>query len=132
MRYRRNRARFTPEVPALVPRARRTSKGERAVRRSYERPGQGVSEEAALWYALLRGHEFGFIASSDHMATHTSYACIWATARTREALFDGLQVRRTYAATERIALDVRIGEAVMGEQVKVADKTVAVSVRALD
>lgn len=100
-------------------------------RRSYERPDKGVPAEAALWHPLNRGYRLGFIASSDHLATHTSYACIWATAKTREALFEGLQARRTYAATDRIGLDVRISGALMGEQVKLAEKQVTITIHAL-
>jgi hypothetical protein len=100
-------------------------------RRSYERPDERLREEVSLWHALTRGRKLGFIASSDHLATHTSYACIWATERTREALFEGLQARRTYAATDRIGLEMRIGDALMGEQVKLAGEKVTVSIRAL-
>jgi hypothetical protein len=101
-----------------------------AFRRSYERPGGGVAEQASIWHALERGYRLGFIASSDHIATHMSYACIWATDKSRPALFEGLQARRTYAATDRIGLDVRIGDALMGEEVKLADATVPITIRA--
>ncbi|MGH7200790.1 MAG: hypothetical protein ACREJB_09315, partial [Planctomycetaceae bacterium] len=96
-------------------------------RRDYERPGQpqwqdarlrgALREEASLWYALARGYKLGFIASSDHHATHTSFACVWAEGPSREQIFEALRSRRTYAATDKILLDVRMGEAVMGEEV---------------
>jgi hypothetical protein len=95
-------------------------------RRDYERPGPpqwpdardrgNVAEEASLWYALARGYKLGFIASSDHHATHTSFACVWAKGPKREEIFEGLRSRRTYAATDKIILDVRLGDAVMGEE----------------
>ncbi len=100
------------------------------LRRSYERPGSGVAEEASLWYALRKGNRLGFIASSDHMSTHMSYACVWATEKTQEAIFEGLGARRTYAATERIGLDVRIGSALMGEETNLDNDSVTLSIRA--
>jgi hypothetical protein len=96
-------------------------------RRDYERPGLpqwrdarvrgSLAEEASLWYALARGYKLGFIASSDHHATHTSFACVWAKGPQREEIFAGLRARRTYAATDKIILDVRMGDAVMGEEI---------------
>lgn len=100
-------------------------------RRDYERPGQpewrdarvrgALAEEASLWYALARGYKLGFIASSDHHATHTSFACVWATGPSREEIFAGLRARRTYAATDKIILDVRMADAVMGEEIDAPD-----------
>ncbi len=97
-------------------------------RRDYVRPGQpewrdarvrgSLAEEASLWYALARGYKLGFIASSDHHATHTSFACVWAKGPSREEIFEGLQSRRTYAATDKILLEVRMGEGVMGEEIE--------------
>ncbi|NOX56760.1 MAG: hypothetical protein GXP27_20420, partial [Planctomycetes bacterium] len=99
-----------------------------AFRRDYERPGPpqwpdartrgSIAEEASLWYALARGYRLGFIASSDHHATHTSYACVWAAGPLREQIFEGLKSRRTYAATDKIILDVRMGNALLGEEVQ--------------
>ena len=93
-------------------------------RRSYERPGAGVAEEASIWYALNRGYRLGFIASSDHVSTHVSYACVWAEGRSREQLFEAMRARRTYAATDKILLDVRVGDAFMGEEAEVIGKPV--------
>ncbi len=101
-----------------------------ALRESYERPNSRIKEEASLWFALRKGYKLGFIASSDHISTHMSYACVWAKEKTREALFDAIRARRTYAATDRIGLDVRIGEALMGEETQVAGETVTLSIHA--
>ncbi len=101
-----------------------------AHRQSYERPGMGVKDEAAVWYALRKGHRLGFIASSDHMSTHMSYACVWATDKSRAAIFEGLQARRTFAATDRIAVEFRIGPALMGEEVTLDGKDVTLAIRA--
>ena len=70
----------------------------------------------SLWDAYSRGVRVGVIASSDHMSTHVSYAGVYATDLSREAIFAALRARRTFAATDRIVLDVRIGEHIMGEE----------------
>ena len=61
--------------------------------------------------ALASGQKLGFIASSDHLATSSAYACVWAEGEAAEALdrqpvFDALQARRCYGATARIELRV--------------------------
>ena len=96
---------------------------------SYERPTDRVRREASVQHALSKGYRLGFIASSDHMSTHMSYACVWAADKSREAIFEALESRRTYAATDRIGLDMRIGDALMGEETKVDDDTVTLSLR---
>lgn len=67
---------------------------------------------------LRKGHHLGFIASSDHLATSTSYACVWTPERTREAIFRSMQSRRTFAATDKIRLILRAGDHWMGEQIQ--------------
>lgn len=99
-------------------------------RRSYERADQGVPAEASLVHALNKGHKLGFIASSDHIATHTAYACVWAKEKTRKAIFEALQARRTFGATDRIALEFRIGKALMGEEIEHRERTVSLSIHA--
>ncbi|MES2392109.1 MAG: hypothetical protein V4555_10750 [Acidobacteriota bacterium] len=70
------------------------------------------------WNALEKGYHLGFIASSDHISTHVSYACLLAEKLTREDLAEAIKERRTYAATDNIVLDVRFagsdGEHLMG------------------
>jgi len=65
---------------------------------------------------LSRGYRFGFIASSDHLSTHTSFACVWAEQRTRESIFRAMQARRTYGATAKIRLLVHADGHWMGER----------------
>ncbi|MEZ6071260.1 MAG: DUF3604 domain-containing protein [Pirellulales bacterium] len=65
---------------------------------------------------LDRGYHFGFIASSDHLSTRASYAGVWADERSRESIFAAMKSRRTFAATDRIALAVRCGGSWMGER----------------
>ena len=69
-----------------------------------------------LGYA--KGYRFGLIASSDHLSTHRSYACVWSPQRERESIFRSLQARRTYGATDRIGLVFRYGQNWMGEEVE--------------
>ena len=69
---------------------------------------------------LHRGHRFGFIASSDH-GHGASYVGAFAESLDRASIFESLHSRRTFAATTRdVLLDVRLGDALMGEEV-VAD-----------
>ena len=65
--------------------------------------------------ALGRGYKLGFIASSDHRSTHISYAAVYAESPTREGVFRALKSRHAYAATDNIVVDVRVGEAIMGD-----------------
>ncbi len=58
------------------------------------------------WSALDKGYRLGFIASSDHLSTHVSYACLIAASLSREDLMEAIRARRAYAATDNIILDV--------------------------
>ena len=72
-----------------------------------------------VWSALAKGYKFGFIASSDHISTHISYACFIAEDLSSEGLLEAIRHRRTYAATDNIILDIKYrgsdGEHLMGE-----------------
>ncbi|MDO8541844.1 MAG: DUF3604 domain-containing protein [Opitutaceae bacterium] len=76
-----------------------------------------VSIEDNVNQALGKGYHLGFIASSDHMSTSASYACVWSEDASREAIFRSLQARRTYGATTNIRLVVRAGDHWMGERI---------------
>lgn len=67
---------------------------------------------------LARGYHMGFIASSDHLATRTSFACVWSPAGGVEPIFRSMQARRTYGATAKIRLVFLSGEHWMGEIMK--------------
>lgn len=56
---------------------------------------------------LELGHKMGFIASSDHVSTHISYACFIAEELTPECLLEAVRERRAYAATDNIILDIK-------------------------
>lgn len=64
---------------------------------------------------LDKHYLLGFIASSDHLATGGSYACVWTPERERVAIFRSMQARRTYGATAKIRLIVTCGDHWMGE-----------------
>ncbi|MDB6025272.1 MAG: hypothetical protein JWM68_1495 [Verrucomicrobiales bacterium] len=70
---------------------------------------------------LASGNEVGFIASSDHLSTGASYACVWAEQPTRESIFRALQARRTFAAMDKTQLRVTCGEHWMGEKFTVKE-----------
>jgi len=80
--------------------------------RSFKIKGGFVSD------ALKQGIRMGFIASSDHMSTHRSYACLYAKENTREELIKSMIARRAYAATDRIICEFFIGNGMMGEEIK--------------
>jgi hypothetical protein len=89
------------------------------------KPGQTTAHEANkpegyVWNAWAKGYKLGVQSSSDHISTHTSYACVLAEAFTREGIMDAIRKRHTYAATDNIVMDFRIantaqGVAVMGD-----------------
>jgi hypothetical protein len=68
--------------------------------------------------ALAKGYRLGFQSSSDHVSTHISYACILAEEFSRKGLIEALKKRHSYAATDNIVLDVRMGTAIMGDEVR--------------
>ena len=82
---------------------------------------RGNSMAKHAHYALVRGFHMGFIASSDHLATRTSFACVWSPKGGREPIFRAMQARRTYGATSKIRLVFRSGDHWMGERIKKAD-----------
>ena len=79
---------------------------------SFRRPG-------FVWQALEKGHKLGFIASSDHISCHISYACLLAEKLDPESLLEAVRARRAYAATDNLILDIKAlssdGEHLIGE-----------------
>ncbi|MBI4873746.1 MAG: DUF3604 domain-containing protein [Acidobacteria bacterium] len=75
-----------------------------------------------LQYLLAQGHRVGVIASSDdHLGFPGAYreglAVIKAAELSRQAIFEALRARRTYAVTgDRIALDFLLNRRVMGQE----------------
>ena len=90
----------------------------------YPSESSGMLEEihtdgmvAAAWD---KGYRLGVIASSDHLSTHMSYAMVYANDTSREAVYDAIKQRHTYAATDNIIVDFRIGEAFMGDEIRLS------------
>ncbi len=82
-----------------------------------------------VWHALEKGYWLGFQASSDHIATHNSYACVLAEEFSREGLVEAMKARHTYAATDNIVLEFRSGDALMGDRVRYRGGPVRLSAR---
>jgi len=100
-------------------------------RRNYEGPGTprapAQGEEPSrfapgyVWNAWAKGIKLGVQSSSDHVSTHISYAAFYVDSNAlrsaneaRRSILDAVRARRTYAATDNIVVDFRIGEHFMG------------------
>ena len=100
------------------------------------------------WFAreyLSRGHRVGLVAASDDHLSHPGYSApnrntlaqrgglgaVLAPERSRDALFDAMKERRTYATTgDRIILDVTVNGTPMGQRADYSD-TREIEVRAI-
>jgi hypothetical protein len=85
------------------------------------------------------GKRFGFVASTDHHAGYPgSYGdgrvAVLASEKTREAIWEALVARRTYAVTgDRIRCAFRVNDACMGSEVKAGGtRRIRLSVTACD
>jgi len=80
---------------------------------------QGLRPAGYVWNAWAKGYKLGVQASSDHISTHTSFACVLAEEFTRKGIMDAMRKRHVYAATDAIIMDYRAtlseGEALMGD-----------------
>ncbi len=81
------------------------------------KPYGGKAQPAGyIWNALSKGHRYGFIASSDHSATHNSYTCVWAKEFSNRAILEAIAKRQCYAATDRIQCRMQMGSHLMGSE----------------
>lgn len=75
---------------------------------------------STVQHGLQTGHVFGFIGSTDHHSAHPGHygygrLGVWARELTRDAVWEALRSRRTYALTgDRIRLGVALNGALMG------------------
>jgi len=81
---------------------------------------QGQRPAGYVWNAWAKGYKLGVQSSSDHVSTHSSFACILVEDFSRQGLVDAMRKRHTYAATDNIVMDYRIstadaGTALMGD-----------------
>ncbi len=77
---------------------------------------QGYRPLGFVWEAFKKGIRLGFQASSDHVSTHISYAIVLAEENSREGIIDGFRRRHSYAAHDNIAMVVRSGDHLMGDE----------------
>lgn len=99
--------------------------------RRYYHHGEGWRPLGFVWNAWAKGLKLGVQASSDHIATHDSYACLLVEGdqpRSRVDLLDAMRARHAYAATDNIIVDVRIGDHLMGDIFK-SNQTPVVKVK---
>lgn len=68
-----------------------------------------------VWKAWEKGHRLGVIASSDHNSTHLSYAMVYSGDSSGKGLLEAIRQRHTYAATDNIIVEFRMGEHLMGD-----------------
>lgn len=64
--------------------------------------------------AWAKGIKMGVQASSDHVSTHISYANFFVDAVDRKSIVEAMRARRSYASTDNIVVDWRLGDRLMG------------------
>jgi hypothetical protein len=92
----------------------------RSARPETAKAHQGMRPAGYVWNAWAKGYKLGVQSSSDHISTHSSYACVLVEDFTRQGILDAMRKRHTYAATDQIIMDFRIegtdnGTALMGD-----------------
>jgi hypothetical protein len=95
--------------------------------RRYFHHGEPWRPEGFVWNAWAKGLKLGVQASADHIATHDAYACVLvdeSAFRDRQDIIDAMKARHTYAATDNIIVDFRIGDHIMGDIFSAADPPV--------
>lgn len=78
--------------------------------------GSAFREPGLVSNAWAMGHRLGVISSSDHVATHTSYAMVYTESPGREGVLGAIRRRHTYGATDNILLVCRMGGHIMGDE----------------
>ena len=91
--------------------------------------------EGTIQYGLLQGHKFGIMGSTDqHSGYPGSYGDgrvgVLAGSLTRDEIWNGLKSRNVCCATgDKILVDFRIGDAVMGDVIKADKRKIYVNVQ---
>ena len=75
-----------------------------------------------MWHAWEKGYKLGVQASSDHVSTHISYAGFYVDRIDRESIIAAMKARRSYAATDNIFVDLRMGGHFMGESFATSER----------
>lgn len=90
--------------------------------------------EGTMLYGLNQGHKFGVIGSTDQHAGYPgSYGdgliAVIAPSNTRDAIWKAMERRHVYCVTgDKIKLDFRINEAIMGDEIKGNKRKIRVKV----
>ena len=81
--------------------------------------GNTQTDEAGHFYqdALAKGLRYGVEASSDHLATHKNFTGVYSEELSRPALFRAMKSRHTFAASDKIIVDFRMGGHLMGDEI---------------
>jgi hypothetical protein len=87
--------------------------------RSFTEKNNGVYQ-----HALELGHKLGVWANSDHISTHTSYGGVYVKDFTREGIIEGLNARRTIAATDKIFVEFTCNGKLLGTEIALSGKPV--------
>ena len=83
-----------------------------------------VKNNGVYQHALELGHKLGVWANSDHISTHTSYGGVYVKNFTREGIIEGLNARRTIAATDKIFVEFTCNDKLLGTEIAVTGKPV--------
>lgn len=75
-------------------------------------------ENGLYQIALARGHKLGVWANSDHIATHTAFGGVYVKAFTREGIIEGINARRTIAATDKIFIEFTCNGQLLGSEIE--------------
>jgi hypothetical protein len=76
----------------------------------------GFRPAGFVWNALAKGYRLGIMAASDHGSTHISYAGVWTTEFSREAIFQAFKKRHCFGATDNIVLMFGTDKQMMGDE----------------
>ena len=87
--------------------------------RSFTEKNNGLYQNA-----LALGHKLGVWADSDHISTHTSYGGVYVKNFTREGIIEGLNARRTIAATDKIFVEFTCNDQLLGTEATATGKPV--------
>lgn len=68
--------------------------------------------------ALARGHKLGVWANSDHISTHTSFGGVYVKDFTRAGIIEGINARRTIAATDKIFVEFTCNDRLLGTEIE--------------
>jgi hypothetical protein len=86
--------------------------------------GRHIVRKHSLQYGLNRGYDFGFTAGGEHEGVGVTG--VYATAFTREGIFEALRERRTFATTgDRIVVDFRLAQHPMGSSIRTSAPSLA-------